>query len=111
MPDRDRTDHRSDVLKGSDPPASSCPSSEHGISEYLRLSEEREKESRDEAKYVGFVVLVCLFVTAVVFVLSLLLVSHIFDSSNDKRFNSRMSKSAQNKRTIKYVHAKSGSAE
>ena len=41
-------DHRSDVLKGS-PLGSSCPSNEQGISVYLRLSEESERESRDEA--------------------------------------------------------------
>ena len=34
-------------------PGPSCPHWEHGISEYKRLSEEREKESRDEASQRG----------------------------------------------------------
>ena len=40
--------HRSDVLKGSPSPGSFCPFEEHGRSEYPRLGEESEKESRDE---------------------------------------------------------------
>ena len=31
------------------PTGASCPSQEHGLSKYPRLSEESEKESRDEA--------------------------------------------------------------
>ena len=51
MLDRERKrvpDHKSDALKES-PPGSSCPSQEHGRSEYPRQSEENERESRDEA--------------------------------------------------------------
>jgi len=50
MPDRQRKripDHRSNALKGY-----SCPSLEHGRSEYPRLSKE-SKESRDEAPQRG----------------------------------------------------------
>ena len=64
MPDRERKrvpDHRSDTLKGSLPhgPRSSCPPQEHEISEYPRLSEESEKESRDEATQRGMEELYC----------------------------------------------------
>ena len=50
MPDRERKrvpDHRSFTERLS-PPVPSCPSKEHGISEYPRLIEESKKESRDE---------------------------------------------------------------
>ena len=56
MPDRERKrvpDHRSDVLKGSLLPGSSCPFQEYGISEYPRLNEESEKESRAGATQSG----------------------------------------------------------
>ena len=64
MPDGERKrvpDHRSDTLKGSLPqgPRSSCPTQEHGISEYPRLSEESEKECRDEATQRGMEELYC----------------------------------------------------
>ena len=64
MPDRERKrvpDHRSVTLKGSLPqgPRSSCPPQEHEISEYPRLSEESEKESRDEATQRGMEELYC----------------------------------------------------
>ena len=44
-------DHRSDVRIS--PPGSFCPSQGHGMSEYPRLSEESEKESRDETTQTG----------------------------------------------------------
>ena len=47
-------DHGSDVLKGFSQ-GFSCPSLEHSISKYPRLSEESEKESRDEATQRGMV--------------------------------------------------------
>ena len=40
-------DDRSDVLKGSLSPGSFCPLEEHRRSEFPRLSEESEKESRE----------------------------------------------------------------
>ena len=57
MPDRERKRVPDHILKerliDDLSPRISCPSSEYGTSEYARLSEESEKESRDEASQRG----------------------------------------------------------